>query len=104
MSKRAALISLFLGMLATGYSQVDLTATNYADPLGPRFSGSYAEPAGAPPDALSVASYNIQYARNVPQAIADLRALEPALDVLLLQEMDEAGTEQIARALALNYV
>jgi len=80
-------------------------AANYADPERPRFSGGYAVSA-APDSVLRLVSFNIQFAREIDAAIALLGA-DPALrapDVLALQEMDEAGVERIARALALNYV
>jgi endonuclease/exonuclease/phosphatase family metal-dependent hydrolase len=106
MAKRAALLSIFVGLLATGYSTVDLTAHNYADPAGPHFSGRYATPPRTVPRSVTVLSYNIQFSRNVPQAIGELRSRfgRELPDILLLQEMDETGTEQIARALGLNYV
>jgi len=57
-------------------------------------------------DSLVVASYNIRYGQNLDQAITDLRAdpMLAAADILLLQEMDDAGTERIARELGYNFV
>lgn len=77
---------------------------NYFDVAGPRFAGSYAG-ASAPP-GIRVVSFNVKYARNIPGAVALLKydpRLAPA-DVILLQEMDEAGTDCVARALGANYV
>ncbi|MFB3906803.1 MAG: endonuclease/exonuclease/phosphatase family protein [Candidatus Eisenbacteria bacterium] len=57
-------------------------------------------------ERLFVASYNIRYGEKIEQAIEDLRR-DPRLaraDVLLLQEMDPAGVERIARALGLSFV
>jgi endonuclease/exonuclease/phosphatase family metal-dependent hydrolase len=44
--------------------------------------------------------------RSYRAALAELREIENqrALDIILLQEMDETGAEQIARELRLNYV
>ncbi len=80
-------------------------ATNYPEADGPRFAGHYAVAGGAD-SLLRVVTYNIQFSRHIDAAIATLGGT-PALrnpDVLALQEMDERGVEQIARALALNYV
>lgn len=79
--------------------------------------GAYADPAaadGAPapgeaaarPDSLVVATYNIQFAARIEEALADLAA-EPHLaraDILLLQEMDPAGCARIARARGYDFV
>lgn len=79
---------------------------NYDDPLGPRFEGHFAgkQPAGG--GTLKVVTYNICQGRNVSQAIEEFRASEALqeADIILLQEMDEAGTEQVARELGHNYV
>jgi endonuclease/exonuclease/phosphatase family metal-dependent hydrolase len=82
-------------------------AKNYLDPDAPFYSGNYA--AGEPDhrdEAITVVSYNIGYALNIDGAIADVRQIrdQRGLDILLLQEMDEPGLEQIARDLQLNYV
>jgi len=77
---------------------------NYMDPGGPRFSGSHA---GAPaPAGLRVVTFNVKYARH-PDGAARLLGGDPRLrgaDLVALQEMNEAATERIARALGLNYV
>lgn len=84
------------------------TGTNYADPAGPRFWGPVPAPATALGwrDTLKVASFNVENAQEVDSALAVLTS-EPALadiDVLLLQEMDEAGTRRIADALSMGFV
>ncbi len=80
----------------------------YADPDGPRWAG----PGGAPPpstpgpDTLRVASFNLEFGEDVEGAIEVLTS-QPELaaaDVVLLQEMDEAGTERVARALGMGWV
>jgi len=67
--------------------------------------GAFGEPRSAA-DSLVVASYNIQFAQNIDQAIVDLQS-DPWLasaDILLLQEMDPDGTERIARTLGYDFV
>jgi endonuclease/exonuclease/phosphatase family metal-dependent hydrolase len=81
------------------------TATNYLDVSGPFFETKL----GRAQDArtgLRVVTFNIENGRRVQQAVTALRE-HPALcgaDVLVLQEMDAAGVESIAQALALNAV
>jgi endonuclease/exonuclease/phosphatase family metal-dependent hydrolase len=61
--------------------------------------------APAPRDSFTVVCYNIQYGEDIDLALADLKSL-PRLDdadVILLQEMDLAGVEQIASELQCNY-
>jgi endonuclease/exonuclease/phosphatase family metal-dependent hydrolase len=57
-------------------------------------------------ETLTVVSYNIRYGKDIDQALSELREFksQKPLDILLLQEMDEAGTEKMARELHLNYV
>jgi endonuclease/exonuclease/phosphatase family metal-dependent hydrolase len=81
-------------------------AKNYLDPNAPFYSGNYAVKRPDPVGALTVVSYNIGYGLNIDEAILEIRQIESkrGLDILLLQEMDEFGAEQIARDLQLNYV
>ncbi len=69
-------------------------------------AGFYAGPRGAPADSFTVVSYNIQYGEDLPVAAADLHG-HPRLreaDIYLLQEMDPAGTDSLARVLGCDYV
>jgi endonuclease/exonuclease/phosphatase family metal-dependent hydrolase len=81
-------------------------AKNYLDPNAPFFSGNYAAEEPDRHEVFTVAAYNIGYALNIEQAILDIKQIksQTGLDILLLQEMDEVGMEQIARDLKLNYV
>lgn len=93
-----------LAVAATALAVGCAPAINYLDPAGPRFAGSYA--GRAEPRSLRVVTFNVKYARQ-PEAAAVVLEHDPRLaraDVIALQEMDEAGTELIARALAMNYV
>lgn len=88
-------------MVATSCSR----AINYADPLGPVLTGHFAGVPVSKPQ-LTIVTYNIRYGEHAAAAAAFFAA-HPTLraaDVLLLQEMDEAGTRQIAERLAMNYV
>ncbi len=82
------------------------TAQNYTEEDSPFYSGNYALDRLEPVETLTVVSYNIWFGDNIDQAMSELREIESqrALDIVLLQEMDESGTEQIARELQLNYV
>lgn len=84
------------------------TAVSYVDPAVPRFAGlrTSALPLADDPAALRIVTFNIKYARQIDSAIA-LLSSDTALrtvDVLLLQEMDSAGTARIAEALGLHWV
>ena len=84
------------------------TGLNYNEPAGPR----YAEPVPVPEtpigwrDTLRVVSFNVAWGRAVDSALV-VFAEEPALadaDLVLLQEMDEAGIQRVAEALGLGFV
>lgn len=83
--------------------------TNLLNPVSPKFEGSYALPVARTTDTaatrIRVVSFNIKLAERIGPAIQVLRsvALRDA-DIISLQEMDESGTERIARALNLNYI
>ena len=95
-------------MLAAGTLACATSKHNYSSPQGPRYSAGFPAGVVAPArhDTLRVASFNIQFAIHVDSAIALIRndsTLRDA-DILLLQEMDEAGTQRIAQALGMSYV
>jgi endonuclease/exonuclease/phosphatase family metal-dependent hydrolase len=82
---------------------------NLLNPTSPTFEGEYALATATPVHSdttrLKVVSFNIKLADRIGPAIEVLQdsALHDA-DVLSLQEMDDTGVEQIARALKLNYI
>ncbi len=82
------------------------TAKNYEDPDSPRFVGNFATAQPERVDQITVVSYNIRYAQKIEQAIVELAELDAAkgVDIILLQEMNETGTAQIAQALQMNFV
>jgi endonuclease/exonuclease/phosphatase family metal-dependent hydrolase len=79
---------------------------NFTDTRAPRYAGS---PLRSPPpasDSLRVVTFNIKFAQEVDAAL-ELFRRDPAMrdaDVVLLQEMDVAGTRRIAHDLGLHYV
>src|SRR5688500_3754966 len=103
--RRARLSSILLAaaVLVAGLAAC-ATARNYPDPSGPRFHGEFAGQV-APP-TIKVVTLNVKYSRRIATVVQLLRELESLrdADVIALQEMDDAGTEAIARALALNLV
>jgi endonuclease/exonuclease/phosphatase family metal-dependent hydrolase len=110
-SKRA----LSLALLLTGAVSLASCAgtVNFPDPGGPRFADCCVSPlpdsanaTARPAGELRVVSFNVQYSEHIDQAIQLLTGtpeLESA-DVILLQEMDETGVQQIAAALSMCYV
>lgn len=78
---------------------------NYLTPDTPRLLGSYATDPRAD-DTLRVVTFNVEQGRKVDRAIAGLLS-HPSLkaaDVIMLQEMDGPGVDEIARALGMNFV
>jgi endonuclease/exonuclease/phosphatase family metal-dependent hydrolase len=80
------------------------SAINYPDRAGPRYAGTHAAP--AEPAGLRVVTFNVKYGRQAAAAAELLKsdAHLAGADLIALQEMDEASTELIARALSMNYV
>jgi endonuclease/exonuclease/phosphatase (EEP) superfamily protein YafD len=82
-------------------------AVNLLDPSGPRFAGQYAllgrDTLEIRP--IRIVTFNIKLARRIDRAIEVLQgdSLRGA-DILTLEEMDDRGTDSIARALRLNFV
>jgi endonuclease/exonuclease/phosphatase family metal-dependent hydrolase len=102
--RRHATLLLIVGVLAGCR-----TGRNYGSPTGPRYAGGpRVGPArnSGDPATLRIVSFNIEFGLHVDSAIGVLIS-DPALrgaDVILLQEMDEEGTQHVADALGLWYV
>lgn len=79
---------------------------NFVGTAGPRFTGRFGPEDPTFDGQLKVVSWNIRFGEKVDAAIEELRSVDKLADadVLLLQELDETGVEQIARALHYNYV
>ncbi len=56
-------------------------------------------------DSIKIISYNIKFSLDVPSAIQELQNIDNLkdADIILLQEMNEAGTILIAKTLGYNY-
>jgi endonuclease/exonuclease/phosphatase family metal-dependent hydrolase len=82
------------------------TAKNYTDPNSPSYARDYAVETAKPVEALTVVSYNIWFGEKIDEAVSEIKELQSQreVDIILLQEMDEVGTEQMARELQWNYV
>ena len=105
--KRKRLLTLAaLGVALLAIINRFYTAENYEDQNHPYYSATYIMENPKPPGTLTVVSYNIWFGENIDQALLELQEIKSQkdLDIVLLQEMDEVGTEQIARELQLNYV
>jgi endonuclease/exonuclease/phosphatase family metal-dependent hydrolase len=105
--KRKILLAFaIIGMIVLLFAIQAYTAKNYPDQNYPYYSGNYAVESLKPIEALTVVSYNIGFAENIDQAVLEIEEIksQKELDILLLQEMDEVSTEQIARELKMNYV
>jgi endonuclease/exonuclease/phosphatase family metal-dependent hydrolase len=101
---RKALLTLAAAAAVAGLLGACATARNYPDPAGPRFHGEFAGLPAVP--TIKVVTLNVKYSRRIATVVQLLREVEALrnADVVALQEMDDAGTEAIARALSLNYV
>ncbi|GAB4530213.1 MAG: hypothetical protein Kow0063_08090 [Anaerolineae bacterium] len=82
------------------------STSNYTDALEPRFTGRYSDQTADFDGTLQVVSYNVSFGENVDRVIYELSEFDElkGADIVLLQEMDEIGTESIARTLGYNYV
>ncbi len=103
----AVLVPVLAGLLTLSC----LTTKNFKDPAGPLYEGHEAAPAieegaAAATGAVRVVTFNIAFARHMDLALSVLRDNEAlrAPDILLLEEMDSAGVERLARELRLNYL
>ena len=74
--------------------------------LGPGFVGQLAPGQPDFDGRVKVVSYNISFGQEIDLAARELAELEELrdADIILLQEMDETGTAQIAHTLGYNFV
>ena len=79
---------------------------NFTEIETPRFEGNYAPIIDGAPEEIKIVNFNIEFAKKIEEAIEELNTSEnlKAADIITLQEMDEIGTEAIAKALEYNYV
>src|SRR5436190_20200733 len=89
-----------LVLLATSLLGGCATMQNYLERDAPRLAHEYAIDPRAD-GTLRVVTFNVEHGRRIERAIAGLRS-HPSLaaaDVIMLQEMDGPGVEEIAKAL-----
>jgi endonuclease/exonuclease/phosphatase family metal-dependent hydrolase len=81
------------------------TARNYEDPAAPVYSGGSSAGRSVAP-TLRVVTFNLKWGRRVDRAAELFRRPGPLrdADLVVLQEMDRAGTERLARELGYGYV
>ena len=80
--------------------------TGYAPPEVMIYRGASEHPSPAVPDSLRVVSWNIQFAEQVPKAIEEIQASGDlaSADIILVQEMNREGIEEMARALGMHHI
>ena len=76
---------------------------NYEEPDSPKFVGLYAAANVQFSGEITAVSYNINFAEFIDEAIEDMSSI-PQPDVIMLQEMDEEGTDRIAQVMEMDYV
>jgi len=94
------ILIIFLGLSSTTCG----SAKNYLSPEGPKYTIPYAQNQFDFDNFIKVISFNIKLAKNIDRAIYELKYY-PELkyaDLILLQEMDEIGTDKIAKILKYN--
>ena len=99
-------VPAFAALILATVALAACATTNFTDPERPRYVGAWAPVRPLEVQPFTIATFNIRFARHVDRALEVLRS-DPALvaaDVLVLQEMDSAGVERIARELRFNYV
>jgi hypothetical protein len=103
---RGALLTALLILLVVICVASKRPIGDYSDPEGPFYQGSYADAPGRFDGRLRVVSWNLHYGEELEQIIKTLEASPELMgaDVLLLQELDKEGVEELARALHYNYV
>lgn len=80
--------------------------SNYLNALEPQFVGNFSNQSSDFSGTVKVVSYNIRFAENTDLAIYEFSEFDELkdADIILLQEMDETGTEAIAQALGYDFV
>jgi endonuclease/exonuclease/phosphatase family metal-dependent hydrolase len=81
---------------------------SYEEKNTPSFKGDYRYQSISPEinlaSKIKVVSFNIEFSQNIDGAISLLQQYPlQSADVILLQEMDEKGTEEIAKSLCMSY-
>jgi endonuclease/exonuclease/phosphatase family metal-dependent hydrolase len=94
-------LSALASLIVVGHAPVNYTMAD-----GPGYSGRHAATDSHQVDAIRIVSYNLRYGEQIGEvvsAFASIGLIKDA-DIILLQEMDETGTAEIARRLGYNYL
>lgn len=103
---RKIILFAILTILFVTASACSKMSQNYNEPRGPVFEGQFAEVPPPFDGSLKVVTWNLKHGDQVEAGIETLTKAEDLrdADVILMQEMDEAGVEKIAQTLSYNYV
>ena len=79
---------------------------NFTEIGTPRYTGNYAPILTSDTEEIKIVTFNIEFAQKIEEAIEELGTSENLknADLIFLQEMDEIGTEAIAKTLEYNYI
>jgi len=103
MKKRIIIVSILsLSFFLSSCEKIE----NFTEINTPKFSGDYAPTMTGNPEEIRIVSFNIEFAIKIDEAIQELESSDNLknADIIFLQEMDEVGTEAIAKTLEYNYV
>jgi len=84
-----------------------IATRNYRDPNKPRFESHYASTPTDFNGSTTIMTWNIKLSLSAEVIIAELNHLKTsqgAVDIVLLQDIDEIRVDQIAKQLAYNYI
>ncbi|MDM8527255.1 endonuclease/exonuclease/phosphatase family protein [Anaerolineales bacterium HSG24] len=84
-----------------------IATQNYRDPNKPRFESHYANTPTDFDGLTTIMTWNIKLSIPAEAIIAELNRLkisQGSVDIVLLQDIDEARVDQIAKRLAYNYI
>lgn len=81
-------------------------ARNYVEHDSPKYAENLAATSSSAGDKVKVITFNLKYAEEVALAIQEFLAWPQLLeaDIILLQEMNWVGTQEMAKALGYNYL
>lgn len=100
------LVPVFLIALALVVMTSCSMSQNYNNPSGPVYEGDFSDGPPTQDGEFKVITWNLRLGDQVDEAIETLSSVDELreADVILMQEMDEAGVERIAEGLSYNYV
>lgn len=101
-----AIFAILVILAALLQGSLRRSLVNYTDPHGPVYTGIYTQERPDYDESIKVVTWNISFSKEIDEAIRTFTEAEDLkdADILLLQEMDAAGVEKIAKALNYEYV